>query len=149
MSPRRAENGHFGISAVTSAVLPGVPEAAGMARAVVLQALPSHPAADEAALCVSELAANAVLHSGSGLPGGTFTVTVELAGTGVRIAVTDAGATTRPRTMRPSRGRTHGRGLAIVDALSASWGWGCQRRGGSRTTWCEIYPESANGRAIA
>jgi anti-sigma regulatory factor (Ser/Thr protein kinase) len=129
---------------LTSAELPGVLEAAGTARAVVLRALAGHPAADDAVLCVDELAANAVLHSSSGLPGGTFTVTVALAGAGVRIAVTDAGATDTPRVMRPSRGRTHGRGLALVDALAASWGWGCEHRGGPRTTWCEICPATTS-----
>jgi len=145
MSPRHAENGRFSIRAVTSVVLPGVPEAAGMARAVVLQALAGHPAADEAALCVSELAANAICHSRSGLPGGTFTVTVQQAGGGVRIAVTDAGSGGRPRARRAAADSTRGRGLAIVGAVSAAWG--CEQADGGRVTWCEI--RAASDRAIA
>jgi serine/threonine-protein kinase RsbW len=118
-------------------VLPGVPQAAGMARAVVAQALgPGHPAAADAAVCVSELAANAVCHTRSGQPGGTFTVSVQAGRGVVRIAVADAGSGTRPRAMRARRGAFHGRGLAIVAALSAAWG--CERAGGGQITWCEF-----------
>jgi hypothetical protein len=49
-------------------------------------------AADDVILCVSELAANAVLHSNSRRPGGTFTVRIESCpGAYIRIEVEDDG----------------------------------------------------------
>lgn|SRR5215469_8647394 len=91
MNPAAADGGPE-----TSAVLPGVPESARRARAVVTRALgQDHPAAQAAAACVSELAANAIGHTRSGQPGGSFTVSVHDAGDAVRIAVTDAGGTAR------------------------------------------------------
>jgi anti-sigma regulatory factor (Ser/Thr protein kinase) len=128
-----------------SAVLPGVPESARRARAVVTRTLGhDHPAAPAAASCVSELAANAISHTRSGQPGGTFTVSVHDGGDTVRIAVTDAGSTARPRVRRPRPASTRGRGLALVAALSAAWGY--QRTGGGQLTWCHI---SASGTTAA
>ena len=122
----------------TLAVLPGVPESAGRARAVVRHVLgPDHPAAQAAATCVSELAANAINHTRSGLPSGTFTLSVHDGGEAVRIAVTDAGSTTRPRARHPRPTSTHGRGLVIVAALAAAWG--SKRTRGGQITWCEIH----------
>lgn len=122
----------------TSAVLPGVPESARQARAVVTRALgQDHPAAPAAAACVSELAANAIVHTRSGQPGGMFTVSVHDGGDAVRITVTDAGSTARPRVRRPRPASIRGRGLAIVAALSAAWG--CERTGGGQVTWCHIH----------
>jgi anti-sigma regulatory factor (Ser/Thr protein kinase) len=122
----------------TLAVLPGVPESAGRARAVVRRVLgPDHPAAQAAATCVSELAANAINHTPSGLPGGTFTLSVHDGGDAVRIAVTDVGSNTRPRARRPRLTSTHGRGLAIVAAVAAAWG--NKRTGSGQITWCEIH----------
>ena len=141
MIPRGVANGRL----ETWAVLPGVPESAGRARTAVTQALgPGHPAGHAAAACVSELAANAICHTRSGLPGGTFTVSLHDGGDLVHIAVTDAGGTARPRVKRPRRASAHGRGLAIVAALSAAWG--CERTGGGQVTWCEIH---ASDRSLA
>jgi len=55
------------------------------------------PAADDVILCASELATNSVLHSCSGLPGGTFTLRVTISQGFVRINVEDDGGPwTRP-----------------------------------------------------
>jgi serine/threonine-protein kinase RsbW len=53
---------------------PGRHDQVGQARAFLACFLDGRPGADEAVLLVSELAANAVTHSASGRPGGTFTV---------------------------------------------------------------------------
>lgn len=133
MNPAIA-NGSLG----SLAVLPGVPESARRARAVVSRVLgPDHAAAQAAAACVSELAANAISHTRSGLPGGTFTLSVHDSGDAVRIAVTDTGSNTWPRARQPRRTSTHGRGLAIVAALSAAWG--SERTGGGQVTWCKVH----------
>jgi serine/threonine-protein kinase RsbW len=57
---------------------PGHPDQVGRARAFLARFLGSSPAADDAVLLVSELAANAVTHSASGQPGGTFTLRARL-----------------------------------------------------------------------
>ena len=53
---------------------PGTAENVSTVRADLRPLLHDCPAADEVILCASELAANAVLHSNTRLPGGTFTV---------------------------------------------------------------------------
>ena len=82
----------------------------------------------------SELAANALAHSRSGQPFGTFTLRCERRRTGLRLACTDQGhpdgrttpdgrcdhLAADPRGLDASA--ESGRGLALVDALASSWG---------------------------
>jgi len=89
------------------------------ARAFLRAVLDGCPAADDATLCISELAANAVLHSDSRKPGGTFTVRAEVHhGDYVWIEVEDNGGAWNQRTHRD--GRPHG--LDIVRALATDSG---------------------------
>ena len=118
--------------------LQGIPQSVPRARRFVSRTLgPHHPAAAPAALLVSELATNAVMHSDSGRPGGTFAVAVEVSARTVRIEVTDAGGLDQPRVRHPRGDSQHGRGLALVEVLSSAWG--TQTAGaGRRVTWCDI-----------
>jgi anti-sigma regulatory factor (Ser/Thr protein kinase) len=117
-------------------VLRGAPESVREARAMIRRALGvHHPAAEAGALCVSELATNAIAYTRSGLPGGTFAVSVRETPDGVLIRVADGGARGRPAPASRAAGE-HGRGLQIVAALSA--GWGTERVGRGRVTWCLI-----------
>ena len=94
---------------------PAVPQAVSEARRQVAAALAGVPAAQDAVYCVSEVAANAVVHSRSGRPGGQFTVTADvLAGALVVLAVADEGG---PWTGREADSYPHG--LEIVRALAA------------------------------
>ena len=62
------------------------------ARRFLAGVLADCPAADDAILCLSELATNACLHSASRNPGGTFTVRILIRRCGqLRIEVTDNG----------------------------------------------------------
>ncbi len=70
---------------------------------------------DDALLVISELVTNAVLHGG-----GPLTVTLESAPPDVIITVTDRGAAD-PARRHPKGDDECGRGLDIVDRLSASW----------------------------
>ncbi|MGW4170546.1 ATP-binding protein [Streptomyces chartreusis] len=74
--------------------------------------------ADTAELVVSELASNAVLHARCG----AFRVTLrQLASDRVRVAVVDR-SRTLPQLANAGDDEDHGRGLAIIDALSQRWG---------------------------
>jgi serine/threonine-protein kinase RsbW len=90
---------------------------------------------DDALLVVSELATNAVLHSGS-LPEEDLEVRAELVPEGLRIAVTDQGrsnSTPEPRqrnTMQPG-----GMGLRVVEALARCWG---SERNHGLVVWAEL-----------
>src|ERR1035438_10737836 len=55
-------------------VFPALAEQVGHARRFLADILAGYPAADDAVLCLSELASNSVVHSASRQPGGTFTV---------------------------------------------------------------------------
>lgn len=98
---------------------PGAPEEVGRARRWTRDILRNSPCADDAELIVSELGANALLHTISGDPAGTFHITVAVSARVVSISVTDSGGTkTTPQIERPTTEDTHGRGLGMVNALA-------------------------------
>ena len=109
---------------------PGRPDQVSRARHEVTRYLGNgHPAAEAAALVVSELAANAVLHSRS--RHGVFTVRAETSPGFLRVEVADAGG-----SWEPDDGGDGGRGLVIVAALAA--GWGVDGDVNGRTAWATI-----------
>ncbi|WP_428985409.1 ATP-binding protein [Streptomyces globosus] len=74
-------------------------------------------AVETAELLATELVTNALVHTEYGAE-----VTVRLAGGRLRVEVGD-GAPGRPRPYVPVvDDATHGRGLALVEALAAAWG---------------------------
>lgn len=102
---------------------------------------------DDARLLVSELATNAMLHSGAS----TFALSVAPAGpAGVRVAVGDDGAVPAAAVVRRSRpsgqdaegtrpAPTTGRGLGIVEELASSWG--VRVDGDTKWVWFELSAE--------
>ncbi|MGH3067610.1 MAG: helix-turn-helix domain-containing protein [Streptosporangiaceae bacterium] len=108
-------------------VFPANPRHVGAARAFLAAILDDCPAADDAILCVSELASNAVLHSASRQPAGTFTVCAELSGDGIWIGVKDNGGEWKDNPH--GDGRPHG--LDIVRELATDTG----REGSALTGW--------------
>ncbi len=70
---------------------PAVPAQVREARRFLAGLLDGGPAAGDALICLSELVSNAVVHSRSSQPGGTFTVRVRLAGQRLRVEVSDQG----------------------------------------------------------
>jgi serine/threonine-protein kinase RsbW len=118
----------------TAATYPGDVACLAAVRLGVRGLLSGFANADTAILCVSELAANAMRHSASRLPGGKITVRVTVCPDDhVRIEVTDDGGA----WTRPGHADQH-RGLNLVHALAADWGIGGDYR--SRTVWALIPP---------
>jgi hypothetical protein len=97
--------------------------------------LSDHPVRDDALVCLSELASNAIEHTES--KNSMFTVDVRVLPQSVRIEVRDAGGPNvpvlRPFNEEPLEG---GRGLAIVAALSARMGVEGDEHG--RVVWAEL-----------
>jgi anti-sigma regulatory factor (Ser/Thr protein kinase) len=85
--------------------------------------------ADAAALMVSELAANAVLHAGS-----RYEVRVRRNGTSVRVEVVNDRPEMIARLVAASD--ESGRGLAIVNELARAWG--VETGDGRETVWFEL-----------
>jgi anti-sigma regulatory factor (Ser/Thr protein kinase) len=119
-----------------SMTVAGRPERARVARAFVGAVLgPGHPSGD-AALLVSELFGNSVRYSGSGVPGETVTVMVQAGDRIVRVEVVDRSGPRAPVLRLADGEAEYGRGLQLVERLSARWGW---RRGSGHTvTWFEL-----------
>jgi len=106
--------------------LPGTPGSVPIARRRVRAALGLHglgDLAEDAEIITSELVANAVRHA---CQDGTKTIGVILTHAGTPAAVTVAVSDSSPqgpvRRETPADGE-QGRGLQIVEALSARWGW--------------------------
>ena len=106
--------------------LPGIPASVPVARWRVRAALGFHGLgeyADDAGIIASELVTNAVQHvAGNGT--GTIGVTLTAAGNpaAVTVAVSDCSPQGPIKRETPDGGE-QGRGLQIVEALSAHWGW--------------------------
>lgn len=104
------------------------------ARRFITACLGDCPVTDDVLLCMSELAANAIVHSNSRLPGGHFTVQASRTQLGrIRVEITDQGGPWSPVTVADDQ---HGRGLAIVASVAAGWGITGQDEG--RTAWFEV-----------
>jgi anti-sigma regulatory factor (Ser/Thr protein kinase) len=114
--------------------LPGVTASVPAARRFVRKTLVGwgfDRQVDAAALVISELATNAVLHARS-----AFTVRLRLDATGaLRLEVLDA-SQRAPRPRSYSNGSTTGRGLAIVEDLVSTWG--VEGLPSGKVVWAEL-----------
>jgi anti-sigma regulatory factor (Ser/Thr protein kinase) len=124
-------------------VLPGIPESVPVARLRVRAALGLHGLgeyADDAEIITSELVTNAVRHvRGNGAQ--TIGVTLMHAGSpaAVTVVVSDSSPEEPVRCDTPA-GSEQGRGLRIVEALSAHWGW--HREGGGKAVFAVLAREA-------
>ena len=107
-------------------VLPGIPESVRVARYRVRAALGFHHLdlyASDAEIITSELVTNVIQHACSD---GADTVGVTLVRArnpeAVTVIVSDS-SPERPAMRETPAGSERGRGLRIVEALSAHWGW--------------------------
>lgn len=74
-------------------------------------------------LAVDELVVNALRHTKSGQPGGTFTVEITRWDGAVAICVGDEGGPSEPAVTDAADDAESGRGLRTVSLLASSWGW--------------------------
>ena len=121
----------------TDVTYPGGTEHIRAVRADLRAVLRDCPRVDDVILCASELAANAVLHSRSRLPGGTFTVRATVSpGLHARVEVEDNGGPWNQGMIDPTRHH----GLDIVRAVADEWGIEGDQT--TRTIWARFdWPE--------
>ena len=113
-------------------IYPGRADQVRHVRRAVARHLAGCPAADDAILIVSELAANAIVHSAS--RGQFFTVRAELFPDYVWVEAEDLGG---PWRCRQPDGRPHG--LDVVEALTGPDGWGVETTtDGGRVVWARL-----------
>lgn len=99
--------------------------------ATTLRGWHRHGMLDDAAVVITELATNAVVHARS-----NFVVTITPGDDGVvRLVVAD-GSPVAPAPGRADPGATSGRGLALVAALTTRWGHDV--RGSGKEVWAEL-----------
>ncbi|KWW98323.1 hypothetical protein TH66_22345 [Carbonactinospora thermoautotrophica] len=123
-------------------VFPGKPESVPAARRFVMSLLDGCPVRPDAELLVTETATNAIRHTRSGQPGGTFLVRVLLRPGWLVVAVIDQGG---PLTVpaRPGALDTEdGRGLRIVAKLANRWALDGDHTG--RCAWFELVWDPAD-----
>ena len=111
------------------------PSSTRAARRLVTDALEAAAldgAVASAALVVSELATNAVLHART-----PFEVRLRVGAGAVRIEVRD-GSSRRPTVRNFSDAATSGRGLQVVEQLCETWGVEPDADGGGKTVWALV-----------
>ena len=115
----------------------GLAQCVSDARRFAADALGDLPGVDVVELVTSELAGNAVQHSGSGQPGGKFTLHLAAFDDRWTVRVDDAGGPTEPLMRGAAAYEAEaGRGLALVAALSLNWGVVGDQY--ARAVWAEI-----------
>jgi len=127
--------------------LPCAPASVANARRVLSDELIAAGICDhavgDAALVVSELVSNAILHAYP-LPGERLKVTWAVDDGWVEVAVSDGGSATMPQAGHPTPASVSGRGLAIVAHICQTWGVRTDDVG--LTVWA-ILPAPGRGQA--
>lgn len=111
------------------------PSAAAVARQLVTATCEASGISPEvcatAALLVSELVTNAVLHAGT-----KVRLEVHPAGSRVRVNVSDEDAQGPVQVKPRNPTALHGRGLQLVETLASDWG--VSRSNATKTVWFEL-----------
>ena len=130
---------------------PGEPPLVSQARSWIAGFLPACAPLDDLLILASELSSNAVTHTRSGQPGGQFTVEVTWSPESARVVVGDQGSQEIPATVSSTGDQVacleSGRGLLLVDALSAAWG--IAGDADARWLWAEVEWRSQDGPLLA
>jgi anti-sigma regulatory factor (Ser/Thr protein kinase) len=123
----------MGTQVAVDQMLPALPSSAGEARRLLRDALPdeaSEEAVDAAALALSEIVTNALVHAGT-----PMRLRVILAPSGVRVELTD-GSVHMPLPRDYSRSAGTGRGLHMVTEVVDQWGAHHDEAG--KVVWFEV-----------
>lgn len=106
-------------------LLPCSPASVSVARRMLGAELRSAGVMDsavrDAALVISELLSNAILHAYP-LAGERLQVAWSITAGNLELSVSDGGSPTRPHAENPTSAEPGGRGLSIVETLSQRWG---------------------------
>jgi anti-sigma regulatory factor (Ser/Thr protein kinase) len=126
--------------------LPCAPASVALARRALADELRAAGVFDyavaDAALVMSELLSNAILHAYP-LPGERLQVAWIMEGSSVQVAVSDGGSATVPHAGHPSPASIAGRGLSIVEHLCQTWG--VRADGVGLTVWAVLAAPRHNG----
>ena len=116
---------------------PAIPQSVHAARRFALDSLSGSSASllEAVELMVSELATNCIRHERT-----SFHITILGTSREIRVEVTDSGTGT-PAMRSPGPDEPSGRGLQIVDMLSANWGVQPERPSG-KTVWFTVRSEA-------
>ena len=120
---------------------PGRPEQASVVRRFAETLLHGCALVDDVLLVVDELVVNALRHTGSGRPGGSFAVEIRRECAEVVVMVADQGCMTEPAPADADALAESGRGLRTVSLLATSWGW--HGNAGGRTVTAVFATEPA------
>jgi anti-sigma regulatory factor (Ser/Thr protein kinase) len=121
--------------------LPPTTESVPRARRFLCEALAeldSEADVDTAALLVTELVTNAVLHARTAV-----TLLVAPTGDRVRVEVHDR-SPLHPRIQAYPVTSTTGRGLRLLDTMAADWGVRPDQARSGKTVWFEVGPPTAD-----
>lgn len=117
----------------------GVPERLADVRERVRQIVGDVDGVDDVVLVASELATNAIRHSASGEPGGSYELQVVALSDAWHVRIGDQGPRRSPNPTDKLDADEAGRGMAVVAGLARSWAVIGNSAG--RTVWAEIqYP---------
>lgn len=116
-----------------SAAFPASGEQVARARAFLNNNLKDNPARETVVLLASEVAANAVRHSGTRFFGVTVT---RIPPHGLRIVIVDEGHAGTPHLQDAPADAESGRGMTILDTLADRWGT-VRRHGIGTALWFE------------
>jgi anti-sigma regulatory factor (Ser/Thr protein kinase) len=109
----------FEAQVIRNEIFPAAKDQVARARKAVRDSIGDDPALDTVVLLCSELATNAVLHSGSSFFG---LVVTRVAGGDLRVAITDEGRKGMPHLPQQAPVNESGRGTYLLDTLARRWG---------------------------
>ena len=126
-----------------SLTIPGHPEQVCAARAFVTRTLSAHRPgtdADTATLLTSEIVTNAIVHTKSGVEGGTVTIVVIGLPRGVLVEIIDGGSAGTP-VVKSDLAAADGHGLFLVQNLASQWGY--LRDPAGTTVWFHLAADES------